>query len=85
MSAADHQQRRVVANPILALPAIAALQQLPVEHRALVSALLIQLGLDAKNRADKSWRQNKAPMAAYWKAVGVYARHIARAIRNGGA
>ena len=40
---------------------------------------------DAAQRAQKSWRTHKAPMALYWKAVSVYARHIARAIPRGDA
>lgn len=27
------------------------------------------------------WGRHKAPMALYWKVVGVYAGHIARALR----
>lgn len=75
------EQRRIDANPVLALPALREIAALPSEHRAAIAALLVDLGRDAKRRAEQSWRQNKGPMAAYWKAVGVYARHIARAIR----
>lgn len=75
-------QRRIDANPVLALPAVARLRALPDDQRQLLGSILIDLGADARDRANKSWRQNKGPMAAYWKAVGVYARHLARAIKR---
>lgn len=40
------------------------------------------LGLPAA-RAQHSWAQNKGIMAAYWKAVSVYARHIRRVLVAG--
>ena len=49
--------------------------------RAALRAVLLDLALDAGGRADLSWRRHKAPMAAYWKAVAVYARHLARVLR----
>lgn len=70
-----------IRNPVLALPSIAMLLQLPPEARAAVAEILKDLARDARARAQKSWRQNKGPMAAYWKAVGAYADHTRRAIR----
>ncbi len=67
-------------NPMLSLPAIAALQRLPPETREALARVLADLATDAGARADHAWRRHKAPMAAYWKAVAVYARHTARAI-----
>lgn len=75
--------RREVRNPVLALPAIHRLQALPEGQRTALAALLADLATDAHQRADKAWAQRKGPMAAYWRAVGVYARHTARAIRQG--
>jgi hypothetical protein len=75
----DRSTRREVRNPILALPAAKALQSLPLETRAVIRALLLNIQADARQRAEKCWRTHKAPMAVYWKAVGVYAGHIARA------
>ncbi|MBN8908213.1 MAG: hypothetical protein BGO51_24325 [Rhodospirillales bacterium 69-11] len=77
----DRSLRREVRNPILALPAIRSLQTMPAETRAALTVLLGDLAQDAAARADHAWRRHKAPMAAYWKAVAVYARHTARAIR----
>ncbi|RWF49961.1 MAG: hypothetical protein EOS50_30235 [Mesorhizobium sp.] len=72
--------RRDVRNPVLALPSIEALQALPIETRRALAFLLTDLSTDARMRADESWRKHKAPMAAYWKAVSVYAKHIRRAL-----
>jgi hypothetical protein len=80
---ADHPRRtstRTAANPVLALPGIARLQALPAPVRAEISDALRSIQADARVRAEKSWRTHKAPMAAYWKAVGVYAGHLARAL-----
>ena len=49
-------------------------------RRALRLALL-DLRRDAQHRAEHQWRRHKGPMACYWRAVGVYAGHIARALR----
>jgi hypothetical protein len=89
-SAADHLERgRMiranrpdVRNPVLALPAAAQIQALPPEAREALRAVLLDLSRDARGRASESWRRHKAPMAAYWKAVAVYARHCAAAARQ---
>lgn len=70
-----------VRNPVLDLPGIAELRALPVECREPLRQTLMAIRADAQVKAQESWRRNKGPMAAYWKAVGVYAGHIARAIR----
>lgn len=73
--------RTDVRNPVLALPAIATLQLLPAESRAALRLVLKDLAADCRARAEKCWRQHKAPMAAYWKATAVYAGHLGRALR----
>lgn len=73
--------RPEVRNPVLGLPAAGALLRLPPEVRAILARLHYELAADARARAELSWRRNKAPMAAYWRAVATYARHIARAIQ----
>lgn len=73
--------KSTVRNPILALPAMSKIQRLPRPVREALAELLVELGADAQVRADECWRKHKAPMAAYWKAAAVYARHIARALR----
>lgn len=72
--------RREVRNPVLALPSVQALLALPPEQRAVMRALLKDMALDCRARADKCWRTHKAPMAAYWKAASVYAGHISRVL-----
>jgi hypothetical protein len=74
--------RADVRNPLLQLPAIAGLRALPDAEREQICALLRELAGDARERAQKCWRKNKAPMAAYWKTVAVYATHTARALRR---
>ena len=76
--------RREIRNPVLALSAIRDLQAMPVEIREALASVLTALAEDSAARADHAWRRHKAPMAAYWKAVAVYARHTARAIRPPG-
>lgn len=70
-----------VRNPVLALPSAARLADLPPEARHALREILVDLRRDCLARAEESWRKHKAPMAAYWKAAGVYAGHIARALR----
>lgn len=73
--------RTDVRNPLLTLPAAQRIRSLPADIRATVSALLAEIAADASARAEKCWRKHKAPMAAYWKAVAVYARHARRLTR----
>ena len=68
-------------NPMLALPAMAKVRALPPEAQEAISALLSEISADARTRADKAWRTHKAPMATYWKALSVYARHTRLALR----
>jgi len=80
-AAATRARRADVRNPILALPTAARLAALSPLVRAELRTLLLDLRRDAQARADDCWRRHKAPMAAYWKAVSVYAGHIARVLR----
>ena len=74
--------RRDVRNPLLALPAMRAMREVvDAETRKTLRALMLDIAHDARQRAEKCWRTHKAPMAAYWKAVAVYAGHTARALR----
>ncbi len=74
----DRSARVEVRNPLLTLPAARAIARLPAEMRAPLVELLRELAADAAGRAEESWRKKKAPMAAYWKAASVYAKHTAR-------
>ena len=59
----------------------ARFRTLPPSARQALRAALLDLRRDAQQRAELQWRRHKAPMACYWRAVGVYAGHIARALR----
>lgn len=65
----DRSLKPKIRNPVLELPAAQEILALPVECRQVLADLLRELAIDARARGDRSWRQNKAPMAAYWKAV----------------
>src|SRR5690242_17611099 len=68
-------------NPVICLPAVDRLNALPPSARAALRAVLHEIADDDARRAETSWRSRKAPMATYWKAMAVYARHIARVMR----
>jgi len=72
--------RREVRNPVLRLPAARSIAALPVETRRPLGLLLRQLAYQANEQASASWKSNKGIMAAYWKAVSVYAKHLAHVI-----
>jgi truncated hemoglobin YjbI len=70
--------RADVRNPVCRLPAAAKIAELPPEAREALAAVLRDLSRDARDQANHCWKKHKAPMAAYWKAVAVYAGHCAR-------
>ncbi len=78
---ADRSVRAEVRNPLLRLRATKQILALPPEARRALAALLHDLSLDARERAQQSWSRNKAPMAVYWKVVSVYAGNLHRVVR----
>lgn len=78
----DRSAQLEVRNPILALPSMSKIAGLSPEAKSALMHVLADIRTDAILKAEKSWRQNKGPMAAYWKAVSVYALHIGRAIKR---
>lgn len=78
----SRSSRPDVRNPLLTLPAAQSIASLPPEAKAALRNLLLDLSRDARQRAEYSWRSSKAPMAAYWKAVSVYARHTAALLKE---
>lgn len=70
-----------VRNPVLALPSFKLLRTLDPGSLLALRAVLLEMRREARAQAEHSWRRHKGPMAAYWKAVSVYAGHIARALR----
>lgn len=77
----ERSNRREVRNPILALPSAQRLAELSPLNRAALRGVLLDIRADANARAAECWRRHKAPMAAYWKAVAVYAGHIAKVLK----
>jgi hypothetical protein len=78
----ERSNRADVRNPLVGLPSAAAMTALPIEARAAMRALLKDISADCRTRANECWRKHKAPMAAYWKANAVYARHMAMLLRT---
>lgn len=70
-----------VRNPLVNMPAARLIQALPKDARDAVRQLMREISVDANGRAQKCWAKSKAPMAAYWKAVSVYALHASRIAR----
>ena len=54
---------------------------LPDDSRAALKGALLLLRESALYRSQYCWQKHKAPMALYWKVVGVYAGHLARAMK----
>jgi hypothetical protein len=53
---------------------------LPSDSKAALKEALLQLRADALLKSKYCWQKHKAPMALYWKVVGVYAGHLAKSI-----
>jgi hypothetical protein len=70
-------------NPLMRLPAARRLMELPPEQREPLEQLLRELRADADREAENAWRRRKGPMAAYWRAVATYARHVAHMLSKG--
>ena len=73
--------RTDVRNPLIRLSGAQAIQQLSPEAKKALDELLTDIVIDARIQAEKCWRKHKAPMAAYWKAVSVYAGHTRKLTR----
>jgi len=54
---------------------------LPEDSQSALKKALSDLREDALERSKYCWQKHKAPMALYWKVVGVYAGHIARVLK----
>jgi hypothetical protein len=71
-------------NPLLELPAARKILAMPAETRQPLECLFRELRAEADARAEQAWRRRKGPMAAYWRAVATYCRHVAHALAKGG-
>jgi len=72
--------RPEIRNPVLMLPAARGIMALPIEQRRPLALLLRQLAADADQRAHDCWRRRKGFVAAYWRVVCTYCKHIARTL-----
>lgn len=81
MNGRNRSSRPDVRNPVLTLPGAARLRRLSPLARLELRNILLEIRADAQVRADQCWSKHKAPMAAYWKCIAVYAGHIARVLR----
>jgi hypothetical protein len=54
---------------------------LSADNKTALIHALTALRTDALKRAEHCWKKHKAPMALYWKVIGVYAGHLARSIK----
>lgn len=70
-----------IANPLLKLESAQRIQSLPLEARAALRAVLIDLRVESAAKAQSEWKRNKGMTAAYWKAVSIYAWHAAKLCR----
>lgn len=76
----ERSLQRDVRNPVFRLPAAEAILALPLDQRRPLGILLRQLADQANAEAERSWKKRKGMMAAYWRIVSTYCKHIARAI-----
>lgn len=67
-------------NPLFKLPAGRALLALPAGDRRRIELVMRELRDQANAEAENAWARRKGPMAAYWRAVSTYARHVAHAL-----
>lgn len=56
-------------------------QRLPNDSKEALKQALSDLRDYSLVKAEYSWKKHKAPMALYWKCIGVYAGHLMRSIK----
>ncbi len=78
----ERSNRADVRNPMLALPEVQAFAALPDDSRKALRDALNAFSKACRERGNECWRRHKPPMAAYWKANAVNARHLAKALNQ---
>jgi hypothetical protein len=78
----NRSNRAEVRNPLVSLPAARDLCNLDPAAREALRKTMRDLSQQCREKANECWRKHKAPMAAYWKAQAVYARHMAVLLRG---
>ena len=71
-----------VRNPLLELDEAKAVLAMGPEVCLALARLCWAIAKQGRAKSQKCWRQNKGPMALYWKVVGVYAYHLCRVLRS---
>lgn len=71
-----------VRNPLLTLPEAVEMSNLPPEARDALQRALVAFSKACRGKAELCWRTHKPPMAAYWKAWAVNARHAALLLQS---
>ena len=71
----ERSTKAEVRNPLIGLASAQRVKELPLDAHKALADLLTEMSIDASVRAEKAWAKSKGPMAAYWKAVSVYAKH----------
>lgn len=75
--------RADVRNPLLAVPGVdEALARLSPEARDGIREIAQLCSAAWRAKGEECWRRHKPPMAAYWKAWAVNARHLALLCRR---
>lgn len=64
-------------NPLLKTDAAKAMLDLPEQDLLRIEGLMRDLRAQANANAEKAWASRKGVIAAYWRAVSTYARHVA--------
>lgn len=82
LASGNRSNKAEVRNPLLALPSVRIIDDLGDDAREALRAILLDIRVDARERAEACWQRHKSPMAVYWKVVSVYAGHIARLLRR---
>jgi uncharacterized membrane protein len=67
---------------MLKLAEVRELASLPPEAREALRRALMAVSQACRDKGNEAWRRHKPPMAAYWKASAVNARHLARALSS---
>ncbi|WP_137917207.1 hypothetical protein [Hydrogenophaga sp. 2FB] len=82
MNSTPRSSKPDVRNPLLAIPEVQEefARLTPESRRALENALRA-LSRVFHKKGDEAWAKRKPPIAAYWRASGVNARHLALAAR----
>ena len=69
-------------NPMMELPPAKRIANLPMDAKEALDDLFGELSDYAERLAEHSLRKHEWKMAAYWRAVAVYARHARHLCRT---